>query len=141
MRPGICALFVVNWLSLKPIAVGKLGNIFSSRGGQSLEPAVGQDGRVTRHFDEDVGKTKLETEGAVSFILAGDNRTRRVEVVNAARLADRLMRPQINENTQGDRQPGRILRNAGSADQAGVPSKQRHCYRSTRAHKIRSVQA
>ena len=107
MRPVVRALFVVNWLALKSVAIGKRGNILPSCGGQSLEPAVGHDGRVTRHFDENVCETKLETERSVSFILAGDNRTRRVDIVKAAGLADRRVRPENKQDTQGDRQPDR----------------------------------
>jgi hypothetical protein len=99
MRSVVCALLVVNWLSLKSIAVGKGGNILSCDGGQSLKPAVAQDGGITRYFDENVFKTKLETERPVSFIFPGNNRARRVGIVKVARLADRGIRPENNKNT------------------------------------------
>jgi hypothetical protein len=61
----------------------------SCDGGQSLKPAVSQDAGVTRYFDENVFKTKLEPERPVSFIFPGNNRARRVDISKAARLADR----------------------------------------------------
>ena len=87
----------------------------SRGGGQSLEPAVGQDTRVAGHFDENVGKTKPETEGSVSFILAGDNRTRRVDVVEA-RVAERWMRPETNKT------PKAIVSLAASFARPGRPT-------------------
>jgi hypothetical protein len=89
MRSVVCALFVVNRLSLKSIAVGKCGNILSCDGGQSLKPAVAQDAGVTRYFDDNVFKTKPETERPASFIFPGNNRARGIDVVKATGLADR----------------------------------------------------
>ena len=99
MRSIVCALFVVNWFSLKSIAIGKRGNILSCCGGQNLKPAVFYDTGVTRYFDQNVFKTKSETEGSVSLICPGNDRARRVDIVKAARLADRAIGPENNENT------------------------------------------
>jgi hypothetical protein len=68
----VCPLFVVNWLPLKSIAVGKRGNVLSRSRGQSRKPAVAQDAGVTRYFDQNVFKTKPETERSVSFICPGN---------------------------------------------------------------------
>ena len=99
MRPVVCALFVVNWPALKSIAVGKRGNVLSRGRGQSRKPAVAQDAGVTRYFDKNVFKTKPETKRSVSFICPGNNRARRVDIANAARLADRAIAPENHERT------------------------------------------
>jgi hypothetical protein len=99
MRPVVCPLFVVNWLPLKSIAIGKRGNVLSRGRGQSRKPTVAQNAGVTRYFDQNVFKTKPETERSVSFICPGNDRARRVDIVKAARLADRAIGPENNENT------------------------------------------
>src|SRR5215472_5210090 len=126
MRPVVCALFVVNRLSLKSIAVVKRGNILSCGDCQRPKPTVAQDAGVTRHLDENVFQTKLEAERPVSFIFARDNRARRVDFFKAARLTDRGVRPENDKNTQGNRQPDHISANRGLADRPDCPSKQRH---------------
>ena len=73
MRSIVCALFVVNWFSLKSIAIGKRGNILSCGGGQNFKPAVFYDTGVTRYFDENIFKTKPEAERSVPFIFTGNN--------------------------------------------------------------------
>jgi hypothetical protein len=98
MRPVVCALFVVNWLALKSITVGKRGNVLSRGRGQSRKPAVAQDAGVTRYFDQNIFKTKPETERSVSSICPGNDRAGRVDIVKAARLADRAIGPKNNEN-------------------------------------------
>ena len=99
MGSVIRALFVVNWLSLKSISVVKRGNILSRDGGQRLNPTVAHDAGVTGNFDENVFKTKLEAERSVSFIFARNYRPRRIDVVQAAKLPDRGIRPENDENT------------------------------------------
>jgi hypothetical protein len=54
---------------------------------------------VTRYFDQNVFKTKPETERSVSFICPGNDRAGRVDIVEAARLADQAIGPENNENT------------------------------------------
>jgi len=98
MRPVVCALLVVNWLAFKSVAVRKHGNVLSCAGGQSRKPAVAQDAGVTRYFDENIFKTKLETDGAVSFIFPGYDRASRIDIVKAVRLRDRDIRPECGEN-------------------------------------------
>jgi hypothetical protein len=85
----ICALFVANCFSLKSVTIGKRRNILSCAGGESLKPAVAHDASVARHFDKNVFKTKLEAERSISFILPGNHRARRVDIVKAVRLRDR----------------------------------------------------
>jgi len=98
MRSVICALFVVNWFSLKSIAIGKRGHVLSCADGQSRKPAVGYDAGIAGYFDKNIFKTKLEAEKPVSFIFPGDNRARRIDIVKAARLADRGFSPENNKN-------------------------------------------
>jgi hypothetical protein len=98
MRPVVCALLVVNWLAFKSVAVRKHGNVLSCAGGQSRKPAVAQDAGVTRYFDENIFKTKLETERSVPVICPGNDRARRVDIANA-RLADRAVAPENHERT------------------------------------------
>jgi hypothetical protein len=126
MRPVVSALFVVNRLSLKSIAVVKRGNILSRDSGQRLKPTVTQDAGVTGHFDENVFKTKLEAERSVPLIFARNNRARRVDILKADRLPDRGIRPENDKNTQGNGQPDHIPANRGLADRPDYPSKQRH---------------
>ena len=99
MRSIVCALFVVNWLSRKSIAIGKVGNILSCDGGQCLKPAVGHDTGVAGYLDQNVFKTKPEAERSVSLIFTGNNCACRVDIVKAARLSDRATSPEHNENT------------------------------------------
>jgi hypothetical protein len=126
MRPVVSALFVVNRLSLKSIAVVKRGNILSRDSGQRLKPTVTQDAGVTGHFDENVFKTELETERPVPLIFARNNRARRVNILKADRLTDRGIRPEHDKNTQGNRQPEHIPASRGLADRPDCLSKQRH---------------
>src|SRR5436190_11938564 len=104
MRSVVCALFVMNWFPLKSIAIGKRRNILSCEGGQSLKPRVAHNTGVARYFDENVLKTKPETERSVSFIFSGNNCARRVDIVKAARLGDRGISPENNEDKYGNRQ-------------------------------------
>src|SRR6266480_2885319 len=76
MGSVICALFVVNGFSLKAITIGKCRNILSCAGGESLKSAVAHDAGIARCFDENVFKTKLESERPVSFIFPSNDRAR-----------------------------------------------------------------
>jgi hypothetical protein len=97
VRSVIGALLVVNRFSLKSVTIGKRGNILSRIGGESLKPAVPHDAGITRYFDENVFKTKLEAERSVSFIFPGDNRARRVDIIKADGLGGRSTSPETNE--------------------------------------------
>ena len=88
----------MNWFSLKPITIGKRGDMFSCAGGKILKPAVAHDAGVARYFDENVFKTKPEAERSVSFILPGYDRPRRVDIVKAVVLRNRGINPERNEN-------------------------------------------
>src|SRR4029077_11873156 len=92
----------------------------------SRKPAVAQDAGVTRYFDKNVFKTKLETKRSVSFICPGNNHARRVDIANAARLADRAIAPENHERTYGKRQPDRVSAHRGLADRPDCLIKQRH---------------
>jgi hypothetical protein len=94
----VCALFVVNRFSLKSITIGKRGNILSCVGGKTFKPLVAHDAGITRGFDENVFKTKFEAERSISFIFAGYDRPRRVDIVKALRLRDRGIDPNHGEN-------------------------------------------
>ena len=94
----ICALLVVNRFSFKSVTIGKRQDILSGVGGDSFKSAVIYDGRVAGYFDENIFKTKLETDRAVSFIFPGYDRARRIDIVKAVRLRDRDIRPECGEN-------------------------------------------
>jgi hypothetical protein len=94
----------MNWFPLKSVTIGKRGNVLSCAGGKILKPAVAHDAGVARYFDEYVFKTKPEAERSVSFIFSGYDRARRVDIVKAVRLRDRVVSPQNEESPQRNRQ-------------------------------------
>ena len=98
MGSVICALFVVNGFSLKAITIGKCRNILSCAGGESLKSAVARDAGIARCFDENVFKTKLESERPVSFIFPSNDRARRVDIVKTVRLRNRSISPENDES-------------------------------------------
>ena len=98
MGAVVCALFVVNWFSLKSITIGKRGNILSCAGGEKFKPVVAHDAGITRHFEENVFKTKFEAKRPVSFIFPGYDRARRVDIVKALWLRDRGIDPKHDES-------------------------------------------
>ena len=98
MGSVICALFVVNGFSLKAITIGKCRNILSCAGGESLKSAVAHDAGIARCFDENVFKTKLESERPVSFIFPSNDRARRVDIVKTVRLRNRSISPENGES-------------------------------------------
>ena len=93
----MCALLVVDRFSLKSVTIGKFGNILSRVSGESREPGVLHDIGITRHFDENVFKTKAEAERSVSFITPSNNGTGRVKIIKTARLRGRRTRPENNK--------------------------------------------
>ena len=83
--------------SLKSVTIGKFGDILFRVSGESLEPGVPHDVGITRHFDENVFKTKAEAERSVSFIAPSNNGARRVKIIKTARLRGRSTRPENNK--------------------------------------------
>jgi hypothetical protein len=98
MGPVICALFVVNWFSLKPITIRKRRHILSGTRGEIIKSPVTHDAGIARNFDKNVFKTESEAKRPVSFIFASNDRTRRVDIVDAVRLRDREISPEDDED-------------------------------------------
>src|SRR6516162_8998438 len=98
MGSVICALFVVNWLSLKPIMIRKRRHILSGARGEFIKSPVTDDASIARNFDKYVFKTQPETKRPVSFIFPGNDRARRVDIVDAVRLGDREISPEDAED-------------------------------------------
>jgi hypothetical protein len=94
MGSVICALFVVNWLSLKPITIRKRRHILSRARGETIEPPVTHNAGIARNFDKNVFKTQPKANRPVSFIFPGNDRARRVDIVDAVGLRDREMSPE-----------------------------------------------
>src|SRR5262245_48490989 len=99
MRSVICTLFVVNRFSLKPITIGKRGDILLCTGGESLKAAVGHDAGIARYFDQNVFKTELESERPVSFSFSCYERAGRGDIIKPVRLRKR------SNGTKNDESP------------------------------------
>ena len=63
-----------------------------------LKPAVVHDAGIARYFDENVFKTQFEAERPISFVFPGNDRARRVNIVQAVRLRDRGIAPESDQN-------------------------------------------
>jgi hypothetical protein len=98
MGSVVCTLFIVNWFSLKSVAIRKRRNILPCIGGDGGKSAIAQDAGVARYFDHNVFKAEPESERPVSFILTGNDGARRVKIAKAARLRDRGVGPQKDEH-------------------------------------------
>jgi hypothetical protein len=111
MGSVICTLFVVDRFSFEAVTIRKCGDILSSVGGETLKPIVNQDAGVARCFDENVFKTKPEAKRSVSFIFAGYDRARRIDIVKAVRLRGRGITPENDESPQCEGELERVSAN------------------------------
>jgi hypothetical protein len=66
--------------------------------GEFIKSPVIHDAGIARSFDKNVFKTQPKTKRPVSFIFPGNDRARRVDIVDAVRLRDREISPGDDED-------------------------------------------